>query len=102
MREHSTDCRRLRIRRSPLRLSAAGDRRGDEEERRALEGIEAPVTRTRGQLGETLAAGPAIDLVLAVAALERGAPGAGPANSGVVLASSLSGTVGAVLVGAAS
>jgi 3-oxoacyl-[acyl-carrier-protein] synthase II len=101
--------------------SAAGDARGDEEERRALEGIEAPVTRTRNQLGETLAAGPAIDLVLAVAQLEHEGQGGrtgrpphrGPGQGGragrpphrgpvLVVASSLSGTVGAALVGAAT
>jgi 3-oxoacyl-[acyl-carrier-protein] synthase II len=54
--------------------SAAGDPDGDAREAEALgrAGLSAPVLSTRGALGDALAAGPAIDLAIAVAALERG------------------------------
>jgi 3-oxoacyl-[acyl-carrier-protein] synthase II len=105
--------------------SAAGDPLGDEAEAVALAGIAAPVTALRGALGDSLAAGPAIDLALAAAILERGClpsthgldepreacreldhvretPRSWDKSSILVLGSSLSGTVGAALVGASS
>jgi 3-oxoacyl-[acyl-carrier-protein] synthase II len=52
--------------------SASGDPRGDAAEAEASRSLEVPVTATRGALGDALAAGPAIDLAIAIAALERG------------------------------
>ncbi len=75
---------------------AAGDEAGDKADELLLR-YRAPVTRTRLLLGETLAAGPAIDLVLAIAALEKNEGTSAPV---LIVASSLSGTVSVALVGA--
>ncbi|HZU96718.1 MAG TPA: hypothetical protein VFF73_08510, partial [Planctomycetota bacterium] len=84
--------------------SAAGDPRGDAALARAL-GATAPVVSFRAALGDTLAAGPAIDLVLALEALERRTLPATPPLNGdpiLVVAAGLSATVGAAVLGAAS
>jgi 3-oxoacyl-(acyl-carrier-protein) synthase len=56
--------------------SATGEPAGDAAEAEAIAwavGRRAGVTAARGSLGDALAAGPALDLALAVAALESGA-----------------------------
>lgn len=99
---------------SAVLASASGDLEGDRAEALALRPLGVPITATRGALGDALAAGSAIDLVVAVAALERGRlpaiqnltratadldlvrePRALALDSILVLAAGLSATVGA-------
>ncbi len=76
--------------------SACGDGADRFEERALADSVDAavPITTTRGGLGDALAAGPAIDAALAVAAIERD-PTAGRR---LIVSAGASATVGAALL----